>query len=146
MRADEAVKKQLTARLKRLRRRAAEVAAEISMVEQMMADVEIRAIDPRLKLRSNSVSKLSVQSTVRRILKQNNAPLRAGDIFDLIRDADPSLKSSTFRSHLRRMVEAGYIIRNEARGYYSIAENSPQEAEVVHRPRRRSEILEWSHN
>ena len=55
VRADEAVKKQLDARLRRLRRRAVETAAEIVMVERLLADIENRSTTPNMKLRKNGL-------------------------------------------------------------------------------------------
>lgn len=133
MRADEAVKKQLGLRLKRLRRRVAELSAEINMVEQLIADVENRSVNPSRKLRRNGVAKLTMQSSIKKILKDGSGSVRAQDILYNLRQSDPSLKASTFRSHLRRMAEAQIIIRSDTRGCYELPLSEGEEKELVFR-------------
>lgn len=127
MRADEAVKKQLAARLKRLHKRRLEIAAEIVMVERMIADVENRTINPNLRLRKNGIVKLTLQGEVRRLLSNCKTPVLASDIFDALIESEPLLKSSTFRSHLKRMVDSGIIKSGGVRGTYVLAETPEQE-------------------
>lgn len=137
MRADDAVKKQLATRLKRLRRRVTEAMAEIAMVERLIADVENKSVNPSQSLRKNGVARLTVQSAVRLILKKQSAPMRARDILDALRKTGMSLKSSTFRSHLKRMVDAGIISTGGARGYYNLIEeyyNEMPEATYLPQP------------
>lgn len=145
MRADEAVKKQLTIRLGRLRRRAAEVGAEIMMVEQLLADVENRSVNPRMKLRKNGVAKLSIQGGIKRVLAEKGIAVQAKDLLEAARSAEPSLKASTFRSHLKRMVDARLIERDGLRGYYCLVEPASVEPKEPSYRRRRREIIEWSY-
>ena len=145
MRADEAVKKQLTARLQRLRRRAAEVAAEITMVEQLLADVENRSIDPRMKLRKNGVNKLTIQGGIKRLLAEKGVSMQAKDLLEASRAAEPTLKASTFRSHLKRMVDANLIEHDGSRGRYRLVESVPLGPKEADPPRRRRQFIEWSY-
>lgn len=145
MRADEAVKKQLDARLRRLRRRAVETAAEIVMVERLLADIENRSTTPNMKLRKNGVAKLSVQSGVRRLLTEAGVPMRAKDLLEALRRTEPNLKASTFRSHLKRMVDSDIIAPDSGRGLYKLAERPSVESDEGHQPRRRPVRVEYSY-
>lgn len=145
MRADEAVKKQLAARLKRLNKRGAEIAAEIVMVERMIADVERRAINPHLRLRKNSIVKLTLQGTVRRLLSNRKTPVQAKDIFNVLLEVEPSLKSSTFRSHLKRMVDSGVIKAGGLRGTYVLVDDPELGFPEQLHSRRRQQRIPYSY-
>ena len=128
MKTDEIVKRQLAARLERLKARAASLAAEIVMVERYLADAEkASAFLPQLKLRKNSVAKWSIQGQVRRVLTETQAPVRAQHLFDTLKKYEAGLKSSTFRSHIKRMVDAGIIKREGSRGHYQLVERPNEE-------------------
>ena len=120
MHGGEGVKRQITVRLRRLRRRADETAAEIAMLEQLLANMELLSTKSLVKLRKNSVGKWSFQSKIIVILEDVSVPLKAEYILDKLRKSDPSLKSSTFRSYIRRMAASGSILQSDRRGYYYV--------------------------
>lgn len=139
---DEIVTKQLTSRLKRVQKRIAELTAEAEMIDRMLATAARGEAKATLKLRKNSRSKWSVQGQTRRYLADHEGPVRAQAIYTHLRQHDPSLNSSTFRSHLRRMVDGNVIKREGSRGHYQLVErpNEKPEREVVRswRPRLRT--------
>ena len=138
MTPDRLVKQQLSARLKRLRARIATLQAEAEMIERMVADAEKFATVPRLKLRANSQGKWTVRGQVRSYLTEHPPSAKAQDLLDHLKKYDPSLNPSTFRSHLKRMVEDGILSQGAERGLYQLApRHSPMpEKEDSTRPRR----------
>ena len=122
MKTEDILRKQLTSRLRRLRDRALALNAEIQLVERLLADAEQGSFHSSLKLRKNSVHRLNAQARVRKHLGETEVSVRAQHLYtQLLRD-DPALKSSTFRSHLKRMVDAGIIKQEGTRGYYQLVE------------------------
>ena len=137
MTPDRLVRQQLALRLKRLRARIATLTAEAEMIERMVADAEKFSTVPKLKLRSNSQAKWTVRGQVRNYLTGKPAPVKAQSIFDFLLQFDPSLKSSTFRSHLKRMVDEGIIRHEGERGHYQMVERSRSDTEEVVRTKPR---------
>lgn len=138
MKTDELLKKQLTKRLRRLRERAATLSAEIALVEQLLAQPEANFTNSNFKLRKNSIVKWSIQAQVKSCLAGAVSPIRAQTLLEQLREIDPGLKSSTFRSHLKRMSDAGIIIREGSRGLYRLKQlpsDTSREKDLV--PRRR---------
>lgn len=138
MTPDRLVKQQLTARLKRVNARIATLKAEAEMIERMLADAERHSIQPRLKFRTNSQGKWTVRGQVRSYLTEHPPSAKAQELLDHLKKYDPSLNPSTFRSHLKRMVEDGILIQNGGRGIYQLApRHTPfSEKEDSARPRR----------
>ena len=132
MTPDRLIRQQLTIRLKRLRARIATLTAEAEMIQRMVADSEKFDTIPRLKLRSNSQSKWTVRGQIRSYLTSNQLIAKAQDIFDFIQQYDPSLNPSTFRSHLKRMVDDRTLTKEE-RGHYrlTIPPEPPEKAEAA---------------
>lgn len=120
MTPDRLVRQQLTLRLRRLRARIATLTAEAEMIERMVADAEKFSTVPKLKLRANSQGKWTVRGQVRGYLTNKPAPVKAQAIFEFLLQYDPSLNSSTFRSHLKRMVDDGIIRQEGNRGHYRL--------------------------
>lgn len=137
MSLDRFVARQLAIRLKRVRRQIAALSAEAEMIERMIADAEHSAVVPRLKLRKNSQGKWTVRSQIRAYLEERTGPVRAKTLYDFLKQYDPSLKASTFRSHLRRMVDDNVVKREGSRGYYQLVNRPTEEPKEVElfRPR-----------
>ncbi len=131
MTPDRLVVQQLAMRLKRVRSRIATLTAEAEMIERMVADAEKFAVIPRLKLRINSQGKWTVRGQIRRYLTENPSPAKAQAIYDFLRRYDPSLNASTFRSHLKRMVEDGIVKREGPRGHYQLVTKPADEPQEV---------------
>lgn len=131
MTPDRIVAHQLAIRLKRVKNRIATLTAEAEMIERMVADAEKFAVVPRLRLRKNSQGKWTVRGQVRRYLTEHRSPVKAQAIFDFLKQYDPSLNSSTFRSHLKRMVEDGTVKHQGARGHYQLVDRPSDEPEEV---------------
>ena len=120
MTPDQLVMQQLAARLKRVKGRIVALTAEAEMIERMLADAEKSVVIPRARLRKNSKAKWSAQGQIRLQLTGQSAPVRAAIIFESLKRYDPALNASTFRSHLKRMVEAGVVKHEGPRGHYSL--------------------------
>ena len=145
MTPDELVSRRLASRLRQVRNRIAELSAEAEMLELTLANAAKSTAKPTLKLRKNSRDKWSVRGQVRRYIDEHIGPVRAQAIYDHLRQFDPSLKSSTFRSHIKRMVDDNIIQQEGTRGHYRLVEKHDdmpivRDAYGVRRTRRSS----WS--
>ncbi|MBP2495317.1 hypothetical protein ABID82_002351 [Methylobacterium sp. PvP062] len=143
MQADAAVRKQLATRLKRLRQKAVAVSAEIELVERLLIGLEKGPSQPIRGLRKNSVARLSFQSIVRQTIEKSGSPLKSAEIFKALIDVDPGLKPATFRSHLKRMVDAGVLTRKGPRGFYDVVDKNFDTVKEIIYPKKRPDLSRY---
>jgi DNA-binding transcriptional ArsR family regulator len=115
--------------LSKLLAQLAEVNADITKLtaeKEALERLIIRIRDGRARVldvtRRNSLDRILVESKVYEIVSGHKTPVLGRYIFEEIVSILPSMKSSTFRSHLHRMKDKGIIKISDQRGFWTLAD------------------------
>lgn len=119
---------ELVGRIRRLEAKQAKLGREIYLLKRLRAENEKRILPQRVRLRKAGLGRVAAHNRIVRFLEDHSAPIPAKVIAAALRKVDPDLKASTFRSHMKRLADAGVIRQEGVRGsYVLIKRDSPPE-------------------
>ena len=86
-----------------------ELKSERAALERLLLDARRENVQNREAVRRNSTSRILVENSILKTLKRSNLPVSNRDLYLNARAVVYNLKDSTFRSHIKRMKDAGKI-------------------------------------
>ena len=90
--------------------------AERGVLERLLLKARRENIAHRDVVRKNSINRILVEDNILNTLKNSSKPMTARDLYAVVRHVVYNLKSTTFRSHLRRMKDRGIIQQRSGYG------------------------------
>lgn len=109
---------QLVGRIRRLEAKKAKLEREIFLLKKLRAENEKSIIPRRIRLRKAGLGRVAAHNRIIRFLEDHTKPMPSKAIMAALRKVDPDLKPSTFRSHMKRLTDAGVLKQEGARGSY----------------------------
>ena len=131
---------ELVGRIRRLEAKKAKLEREILLLRQLRAENEKSIVPRRVRLRKAGLGRVAAHNRIVRFLEDHLKPVPSKLIMTDLRKSDPDLKPSTFRSHLKRLTDAGVLRQEGARGSYVLIKRDdntrPGEDEYFPKPYR----------
>ena len=126
---------ELVGRIRRLEAKRAKLDREIYLLKKLRSENEKRILPQRVRLRKAGLGRVPAHNRIVRYLEDHSSPLPAKVISAALRKVDPDLKASTFRSHMKRLCDAGVLKQEGARGCYVLIKRDIPETEVETSPK-----------
>ena len=92
-----------------------ELSADRLALERLLLDARREHAAKTEAVRRNSGKRILVESSILKALRRSSGPVSNRDLYLSARAAVFDLKESTFRSHIKRMKDAGKIVPNGKR-------------------------------
>ena len=87
-----------------------ELTGERKALERLLLRARQDEAQVREPIRRNSVNRVLVENRIMEVLRRSPSPASNSALFDAARSVVFDLKDTTFRSHIKRMKDAGKII------------------------------------
>ena len=87
-----------------------ELRSEKAALERLLLDARRENVQNKEAVRRNSTSRILVENSILKTLKRSASPVSNRDLYLNARAVVYNLKDSTFRSHIKRMKDAGKIV------------------------------------
>ena len=92
-----------------------ELESEKTVLERLLLQVRRENVGKVEAVRRNSTGRILVENSIMRMLERSVAPVSNRDLFVNAKTVVFDLKDTTFRSHIKRMKDAGKIVPKGSR-------------------------------
>lgn len=89
--------------------------SERHALERLLLDARRENVENKETVRRNSATRILVENSIIKTLRRSSKPVSNGDLYQNAKLVVYNLNENTFRSHIKRMKDAGKIVAKSKR-------------------------------